>query len=296
MDIFKQLPIASYDGIQFPISSYSWGFAQSQAQYKFIFKDQQFLQPLGRENKTFRFSIPFYEDITEVVDNLYTEVFPQFLAACEDGEPKILNTPDFGEYRVMCIRFEPSYDPTKRAGVSVDVEFIEAPEFGAIEEENKFSGPENINTLAARLDQDLEEAVIPGYTPPAGGFQNPLRLATAVLDQVSLARDQYKAQLDNVVYEIDRLNIAIDNTSDSQNWRVKRQAQELKRAIYETRQGIDIAGQRIVEETLNSPKNLLLLSAEVGLTLKEFLQLNSSLAMFILVPAGTKILRPEKKK
>jgi hypothetical protein len=293
MDILQELTIASYSGIEFPVSTYSWGFAHDDQKFKFIFKDQQYVMPLGRQNRTFRFSVPLFENIQT---GLYTEVFPNLLAVCENTEPDILNTPDLGVYQAKIVSFSPTYDPNKRDGGFLDLEFIEAPELDQEYNNNRYAGPATIDNLAATLDAEVEFADIPDYIPPRNGFQNPLRAATAILDQVSLTRDQFKAQIDNVAYEIDRLNTAIDNTSNPQNWSLKRQNNNLKRSIYETKRNIDTLGKDVVEEIVNTPKNIMVLASESGMSLKAFLRLNSSLAGFVVVPMGTKILRPNKKR
>jgi hypothetical protein len=293
MDILKELSQAFYDGIFFPVSSYSWGFAHDDARHKFIFKDQQFIQPLGRQNKTWKFSIPLFENIEK---GLFSTTFPALIDICADGEPKELNTPDFGLYRATCVSFNPIYDPTKRDGVQLDVEFIEAPDFDEIESSatDKYTGPQTVDELAGTVDTELAFAIIPAYVPPRNGFQNPIKAITSVLDQVSLAREQFKANLDNVVYEIDRLNWSIDNTTDAQNWSLRRHNQNLKKAIYNTKKNVDKSGRQLVEETLNSPKTQIALAKDLGLTLKEFLSLNASLSGLPIIPAGTKYLRTSK--
>ena len=113
-DILKSLQRASWREIEFPVMQVrDFGFQHDQAQHRYLFLDAQLIESLGRKNPTYKYIIPFREDIAKGPwANLFTQVYPDFLDACQDSSRGVLVDPAHGALPAVS---EPAADHLGRA-------------------------------------------------------------------------------------------------------------------------------------------------------------------------------------
>ena len=128
-DILARLPKASWRGIVFPCSGREYGFRQEFARHRYVFRDDELIDSIGRENPGYTFQIPAREDLAKgPYANWFTVFYPRFLNACLDRTVGDLMDPVHGRRKCKCASLRETLDVGKRDGVDIMVEFVYAPD------------------------------------------------------------------------------------------------------------------------------------------------------------------------
>lgn len=290
-DVFAQLDDASFKGVGFPIGTADFGFQHETAQHKFIFRDEALIQQLGRTNNTWRWMIPLFDNLrietnNSVYEFLYSAVFPELLAACQDREPGILVTPDLGQVRAACVSFSYVMDPTMRDGVYVTLELIASPEDADTLLIANIPTIETVSSEAADLDDQVAE--LPDDDAfiefKEGSFQDPLVALRSPFDQLSKSRDKVFAQFEGTTRKIDNLINSIDRAGNPQNWTARRQANNLKNSLTKARKNSDSQGRKIRSVYLRQTYTPNGLAATLNTSLADLYKLNPGLSRSPTIP------------
>jgi len=304
-DILKQLSRASWRGIEFPVSAREFGFSHQQAKHRYIFRDDELIESLGRENPTYRFTIPFREDIARGPwANLFTLVYPKFLDACLDRTRGIMNDPVHGEKRVKCATLREVLDVNRRDGIDVEVEFIVAPTeasvLAGIDSTAGLSTIEGARNVKGALDREpkpLDPAVAAELAelnkPSERGRLSPLDFATSVVNQSQAAGNKISAALGDVAFRAQRLSDAVRDSRDPKNQPIRANARRLELAARDLAVS-PIGGskrkQRLIGvHTVAQPIGRIALAAKLGMSLQELMDLNPGIARSITVRTGTQV-------
>jgi prophage DNA circulation protein len=304
-DILPQLPEASWRDIEFPFTgTRDFGFQQEQAQHRYIFRDQQLIESLGRQNPTFRFNIPFRERVRRGFSALFVGVYPRFLEACQDRSAGILVDPIHGAVRCKCVSFAEALDVNRKDGVDVLVDFVFAPETG-----------DDVPSQFAQLVSSLQGAV-----------QSAVEFG-ANLGEISEEQQEVLAQVNR---EAERGRVSIFNAvrvftgSVIQNRnRVRASLQDASSQMNATRDEIEEARDPQLEPLRRDSSRLALSSkrlaqtagrpttpfrvvrtvGEIGriafatanqITVDVLVELNEQLANMRTIPAGTRVRVPRR--
>jgi len=293
-DILIQLPRASWREIEFPISNREYGFAQEQAQHRLIFQDNKLVESLGRENPTYRYTIPFREDITGGGwGALFVGVYPDFLNACQDRSRGVLTDPVHNSLPAKCVSLREVLDVNRRDGIDVEAEFIFAPD------ENDFSSARGIvatirtlegaKAYALRLDTDVAAIPWQQQLPPEATL-NPLDLVSSFSDQVNVASNQVTAAFGDAALRAERTEKAIDALKNTNAEPQRQQARRLREALLSIEDKTDPTGTRPLRKITNTTDRTVSAVAKLlGLSVQELLKLNPSLRRTPLVRAGTEL-------
>jgi hypothetical protein len=292
-DILKQLQRPSWREIEFPISARDYGFAQDQAKHRYVFRDNQLIESLGRENPTWRYTIPFREDITVGGwTNLFVGVYPDFLAACQDRSRGVLTDPFHGSRPAKCVSLRELMDVNRRDGLDVEVEFIYAPT------ETDFEN--NLGTVirtlqgyasyARRFDNELSAIPWQQEIPPQPTV-SPLDAISAVGGQALLIQGKVDAALADSAFRLEKSVQTIDRLRNPDLASTRTQARRLQAAALDLEERGDITGVRPMRRLTTATNiTVVALAAKLKIPLEQLLKQNPALRRHPLVKAGTEIL------
>lgn len=304
-DILKQLQRPSWREIEFPISAREYGFQQDQAKHRYVFKDNQLIESLGRENPTWRYTIPFREDITiGGWEHLFVDVYPDFLAACQDRSRGVLTDPVHGSRPAKCVSLREIMDVGgRRDGLDVEVEFIYAP--SETDFENNLGA--FIRTLqgyasyARRFDNELAAAVgtardsagndrnLQDLQPPPPTV-SPLDAVSAVGGQALLVQGKVDAALADSAFRLEKSVATIDRINNPSLASTRTQARRLQGAALDLEDRVDVTGTKPLRKITTSANiTVAALAGKLVVPLELLLKWNPFLSRSPLVKANTEI-------
>jgi hypothetical protein len=303
-DILIQTQRASWREIEFPVSARDYGFQQDQAKHRYVFKDNQLIESLGRENPTWRYTIPFREDVTiGGWFNLFVNVYPDFLAACQDRSRGVITDPFHGSRPAKCVSLREIMDVNRRDGLDVEVEFIYAP--SETDFENNLGT--FIRTLqgyasyARRFDNELAAAVgtardaagntrnLRDFNPPEPTV-SPLDAISAVGGQVLLVQGKVDAALADSAFRLEKSVQTIDRINNPNLASTRQQARRLQGAALDLEDRLDVTGTKPLRKmTTGANITVAALAGKLGVSLELLLKWNPALRRSPLVKVNTEI-------
>ncbi len=313
---FDRLSDASWRGIKFPFTgTRDFGFGQEQQGHRYIFRDQQLIESIGRNNPTFRYTIPFREYVRRGWSGLFVEVYPRFLEACLDRSAGELVDPIHGLTRAKCVSFAESLEVTKDDGVDVLAEFVYAPEneddkpsdfanvaktlngaaLAAVNFGAALGAPSRFESerIAALSEQDRQAER--NYNEPAKrATVNILQAARAAADSASSVRDRTQAQLQDATIQLQETRAAVANASDPQLEVVRRDASRLELAARQLSQTVARSSRPSRQVRIMQDTGRMALAVLHGVQVDELLHHNPHLANVTIVPAGAVIRLPRR--
>ena len=276
--------------IEFPITSRKYGFQQEQAKHRYIFRDQQLIESLGAENPTYRYTIPFREDISKgPYRHLFTVVYPDFLNACLDRTRGVLSDPVHGDINVKCVSLSEDLDVNKRDGIDVEVEYIVAP----LESEILQDLTTQVKTLqgaaddARRFDADIAKIDWKQEPPPKPTI-SPLDFISSIGGQIELAGGKITSALADYSFRLEKSIDTIDRLKDPNLAPTRQQARRLQADVLRLEDRVDVTGTHpIAKTTTTVNRSLSATAALLGMSLQEFARINPGFAREPIVRAGS---------
>lgn len=301
-DILIQLQPASWREIEFPISAREFGFGQEQARHRFIFKDDQLIESLGRDNPTYRYTIPFREDIAVapwVGRHLFTQVYPEFLEACQDRARGVLTDPVHGSKPAKCVSLREILDVNRRDGIEVEVEFIRAPAEDDFEDnlgtqirtlQGAADAARTFDSAAAAISAADQERLRRLRLQPPEPTVNPLDAISAVGNQFEVQGDKVSAALGDAAFRAEKSVATLDRLHNPNFAPARRNARRLQAALLDLEDRTDPTGTKPLRKVTNTvDRTVSSLAAALGLPVQELIRLNPHLARSPLVKANTEI-------
>ncbi len=291
MDILIQLQRASWRGIEFPVASGEFGFQQSQSETSFIFVDKSLIESLGQKNPTWRYTIPFREDIAKGPwKNLFVDVYPKFLAACVDRTRGELIDPIDGFKPAKCVSVRRTLSPQRRDGVDLEVEFIEAP---PEKPETAVRVPKTLQGavgMAGAFDKALRKVNKQFQKPPPEPKNSPLDALSSVTDQVAVGIGKVTATFADAAFRVEKSVTSLENLKSASVAPTMLQAKRLQFAILDLEAKNDPTGTRPLGRlSTGVDYTVAALSMKLGMAIQDLIRLNPFLARTPLVKAGTEI-------
>jgi len=292
-DVFKDLPRLTWRGIQVPVLERNVSFEQELARHKYVYRDNEYLESLGRHNWRFEYTIPFREDITKgPYKNLYVATFSTFLQACRDRSEGELQDPVLGTYTARCESVSVRTDVNRRDGEDMQVVFVDSPSVDDIEATGATaSGLVGATAQARNLGDQIARVPIP--PSDIDEFRNGIDIldqiagigarALAYVDQIDAAFAQYEAKIDKLVGVLED---AGDRISSPENMPLIRSALRLKDTVQRAQFKSATMGAAIVSAVTTSDSTVAVLASSYQMSVSDFLLINTRLPM-PLVPAGS---------
>jgi hypothetical protein len=290
-DILRDLRRASWRELEFPVIAREFGFQHEQQEVRYLFRDLQLVESLGRKNPTYRYTIPFREDIARGPwRNLFTIVYPQFLAACLDRTRDSLVDPVHGGVPAKCVSLRELLTVGKRDGIDVEAEFIHAPaesEFATVAAQIR--GIEGARGMAGALDREITKIPFRQELPPEPTI-SPLDAVSSVTSQVEVGVNRVAASFGDAAFRIEKATDSIKRLKDPANQPVLQQAARLRNALLDFEETVDPIGARPLRRITNTvDRPISALAALLGMTVQELVRLNPTLARSPAVRAGASL-------
>lgn len=304
-DVLQQLQNASWRGIEFAFTgTRDYGFQHEQASHRYIFRDEQLIESLGRQNPTFRYNIPFREGVRRGFANLFTVVYPRFLEACLDRSAGILVDPLHGAVRCKCVAFAEALNVEKRDGVDVLVDFVFSPETaddvssrfsqlagsiqGAIQSSVEFGAnlggiSQEQQAVLAEVNREAERAQVSIF--------NAARVFTGAATQT---KSRVRANLLEASSQMDAVRSELEEARDPQLEELRRDSSRLA-----------LSSKRLAETAAqpSTPFEIIRTTADIGriafatahqITVDALIELNEGLVNTLVIPAGTRVRVPRR--
>lgn len=302
----EQLQPASWRGIGFPFTgTRDFGFQQEQAQHRFIFRDQQLIESLGRQNPTFRYTIPFREGVQRPPwRNLFTKVYPLFIDACQDRSAGELVDPIHGTFRAKCVSLSESLSVEGKDGVDVTVEFVFAPEDGD-STDVKFAQVartlEGLATSAVVFGAAVGE-VSEAERKKVASLNKPAERADVSIDQtvrqatgfVQSTKRKTRAKLAEANSKMEVTRREIEEAKDPELELLRREASRTSKAAKDlaTTLGDPLTPFEII--LITAAIGRIAFAVAKGITVDVLLEMNPELEDVFFIPAGAKVKVPKK--
>lgn len=293
-DALSLLPVFQWRGKKYPIESSRHSFRHDTAEHKVSYGGITLMEPLGPQNPTFQYVIPMdqgiargpYQDLIKEIPNLAHDMY--------DRTPGPLVDPLYGQWTCLPLDFSSDLEARRRSGVPITVSFTWAPDLDT--DVRRVGGVDTVSGLASDAGA-LDEAVTKLFRrhdtaarPPS---INPLDLVASVAGTISHNIEKVQAQLKAFTAKVEATEAAVDKlinqTRDPDAFGVKREARRIRRSAIRTQKELVALTQDVGTITIAQQKNLLTIAAEEGMTIKELLSLNASLAKSPIVAAGTTV-------
>ena len=291
-DVLIHLEPLSFRDIVVPCTGRRVGFSHEMAKHKFQFRDGQFVEPTGRGEFTFRYSIPMREGIARgPYRHLFLETLPKFFEAMWDRKAGPLNDPVHGLFDAQPVSYSETLDVAKRDGVDLEIDFIHAPVLGEAIVPGK--GLAGVTALASDIDA-MNAAIT--TQPWAQELHGKVELdlfdsLNAMGDQLMLAGDQVAAKFDKIAYQMDELTATIDELEDPEAWPFRDSAQNFKDSALQLKEKAADPAASIVKVTTKAAQTITSVAATLGIETEELLKLNEALAENApIIPKGTIVL------
>jgi len=302
-DILAQLHDASWRGITFPVSDRDFGFQQSHEEHRFIFRDEQLIESLGSQNPTYRYTIPFREDIARGPwKNLFTAVYPDFLSACLDRTNGLLDDPFHGPVQCKVVSLAEHADVDRRDGIDVDVEWITSPDedfdrqdLGALI--GTLQGAQHIQDYlsqqASELDDETKKRIADFNKGSENGKVNPLDAATGAINQVEVAGNKIEASFGDVALRAEKLDESLRRLGQPRMQPTRMAARRLQLATIDLGRAVtgrpEARGRRISVYQVQTSIGRLALAGKLKNSVQDLVKLNPTIARGNDVSAGTPV-------
>lgn len=256
-DIVGRFTIASWRGLGFPCAGRDYGFRQEFARHRYVFRDEELIESIGRENPTYSYTIPAREDLAKGPwNNWFTTAYPAFIAACLDRTVGPLIDPIHGEIEAKCASLRETLNVNRRDGVDVTVDFVYAPEeVGDAEQPLSIESVEGAEGMAGFLDEEIEKVDWQQEEPPGATvpFFNAIR---GIGDQLEVARSRFEANMAQLASQMEALEARLDALKNPDYQSLRRNARRLGLAAYRLNK---------TATTPISPTKGIIVTVEVGL-------------------------------
>lgn len=302
--LLSKLGNASWRGIAFPIIGVrDFGFAHDQEKHRFIFRDEQLIESIGRQNPAYRYKIPFIETLRQDGwKELFTSVYPKFLAACLDRSGGLLRDPIHGPVRCKLASLQESMDVDHSLdGVVVSAEFIFSPEqtddvassFAEIAkslpklQESAFVYGSTISNLTPAQQQYLAEVTRESTTSKLGFLAS----IQASANQVQKTGDLIRAQLSGAMGEFENTRTAVEGALDPKLDVIRRDAGRMALSAREVARTFEVRpGTKRVRVASDTTR--LGFCVKTRITVDQLIQCNPQLVSIAMIKAGTVLLVP----
>jgi hypothetical protein len=291
-DILSQLPYLQYDGVIVPCEQNDLSFQHGLARHGQHGTDGELLEPTGRSSATMRFRIPFRTGIVFAVAGqpLFPETFTDFWNACLNGEPKKLLHPAFGVLQAACSSFSVVFDPNKRDGYDVDVEFVESvDEVSALSEANPAGPIKRAVQLAAEFDE-IKGTIDPEPEYDDGKTTDIFTAMKQLEGFIDLAQMSFQDCLGRINAAIDAVNGMIDTLDkavSAPEQAVNNLLRSIEAALQDTKEKLSPSKKRV--EYVVAERDIAVSDAasKSGMALDEFFKMNPKFAGKETIPAGS---------
>ncbi len=261
--------------------------------HKLQYRENDFPEQVGPHSLLFKYTIPMREDIAVgKYKNLFNEGLPRLFRDMRNKEPGDLIDNIYWTYRCIPISYSETTDNNKRDGTDVQIEFLHAPLLDDNEPEmnHTVTGLVNLVGESGLLDVDLAKQDW-NQEPSPEGMTDAISAVNGFGQQGLRQVDKLASSLDAVSLKANKIEETADDAQNPQNWRIRDSARQIQADVIDIKNRLsEDPATKIIRITTNVTTTLSTMARDSGMTLKELLSMNPSLARSPVIPAGTKIV------
>lgn len=291
--IFSTLSHASYDGIIFPLLRHTIKTGSAAAFHKFPYRAGVIVEYTGREPTSGSLEVPLFTGLYNFpVKDLWPGTMSKLRERAQEQRSGELVIPTLGALPKAFIRLDEAYDPQRKDGTMLQIEFIEdsMDRFIAQLAKSSYGIAEN-----AALAADTALAVL-GYKASLNELEGTGKVdfATSLASlkfAIQQANEKISApiqQLAMITERCDELVETVISLGDPENWEVRRSIANLKNSVTDLSASLantkPIAGFMTTAMTCAAQ-----IASEKNGTVEEILALNT-IADANAIPPGELIL------
>lgn len=303
LDVARKLLTPRFRGVAFHCGGWEFGLEHDHAQHKFQDRDGGLIEATGRAPSSFSFTAYFRNGIATAANGepglddveQYPQNWRKFVAACTNRSTGDLVHPELGTLKVKCKSCKTTFDPAKRDGVDVQVEFVESP----VEDEElsallKQQSPMGAALAEARVLDNATGNISPVPEYPESLSPNALES----IKQLSGAFAQFKAGLGNIAAQFDAVVNAIGELRDSISdagqesadaYKAIASCDKLVVALVEAASGASTKAKPVTQATVNDTATPDTVAGFFGTPLDDFLRMNPAVADKSFIDGGTQV-------
>lgn len=262
-------------------------FAHESSPAHVSFGNGDYFDMTGTRARTWTAKTPFNESLKNW-EKLFSKTYPEFYEAYRDRSPGTLVTPLQGP--VLCVpgSYEDELSPMVLDGISVECTWSEHTPV----EGSDLDAPPNlpaIFTEASALDKQVSGMSWDGSRPLP--TTDPLTAIAATINQLSTARDKVKGSVLSVSQRANAIETACERLGANGGPKANSVRLAARRLRLRSERVANAPPREVVGEVnravTETPMTVLQLARESGMDLKDFLELNFTLAKLVMIPPGT---------
>lgn len=286
-DVLATLPEFRAYGLELPLLSRRASFEHLTVSHPILYVGEV-PEPIHVRSWQLSYTIPFREDIARgPYRDLFTQKLPAFLNAFQVAEETTIRDPILGTLKVVPGSYSDTADPNRRDGVDVEVTFRESPDLAT--EAVQVPTLATLQSDAGALDEAADAIDWPRPEDQPPNLTDPFSAIAGVISQVERYGEKIAAVLDDVAFRADKLDAAVARVGDPRLWPVRRSSKRLAVSSRRLAKRVDpVSATRTF--LVGAQQTVTEVAAEVGMTLKQFLELNPALGGLVWVPARTKVV------
>jgi hypothetical protein len=289
IDVLSKFEEAQWRGLAFFHGPMSFGFDHAHAVHAYPDRDGAFIESTGRNPAIYKFTAYFRNGIAGS-RLLFPVKWQEFIGACADRSAGKLQHPVLGEVNVKCRSCQTSWDPMRRDGADVELEFIEAS--NTEDELTELLKRNTIGNCVAAA-RDLDDALGNVDIPELPEAVSPSLLES--MKALSGAFAQFKLGLGNIAAQVDGYLGALADIRDSLDALDDPKTYKALGALDRLFTGLLILadestaknGKTITQVSVQREAPLSEVASAFGASLDDFLKFNPALASKTTVPQGT---------
>jgi hypothetical protein len=288
-DELRRLPPFRWRGIAYPVLARNVSFSHDGAPTRIQYRDGEFIEQLGARSPTFSYTLALREDIA-IKDylNLFTEGLPILFRDMLDKTRAILEDPVYGSFSCVPQSFDDDIDLQKRDGTDVRVIFTRSVDIASPFAEEPNPTISGLITDAGKLDEDLAR-VDWGQEASPEPSMDALNAIAGFGAQIEGNANKGVAALEATAFKLEKIEEQAARLENPDGFQIQRAARRNRAAATNLASRARDPQRQVVTVTARYLKTISGVAAEAGMTVKELLDLNPSLARRPSVPPNTPI-------
>jgi hypothetical protein len=299
--LYGALHMFSWREVGFPVTEFEQDFRRDLVIHKFADMDGAHVEDTGRHPLQITAHVPFVNGLRKGPsetwsDPLYPYTWRLLLAACAQKGSGTLVHPELGPLTCKLESFRTTWSGTARGGPMGILVWIESDDVG-LDLDQDLSTPSPLASIAgAASDADadlasIDPSIVPKLPTFSSSFTDMTNALLAVIDLPSLLANQYGGQLENVIWNAQRLESALSTAPNRSalNWPLFLAAEQMKSAAYDLQQTLLTKGRQVGLYTVQGDQTLSQVAANLNANLADIMTLNPSLVQNPLILDQTQV-------
>ena len=295
--LYQSLLPFEWNSVGIPYTEMRMTLRQDLVVHKFVDRDGAYVENTGRAPLQFEATCPFVNTLSAgLADSWKQPLYPTnwraLIEACKEGDTGTLQHPELGSITCKVETVTTTWKGTERGGPMVQITWIETDDTN-LSFINALGQPSPIsaaNAACATLDSNLNDtdpSVVPDPPVFSTSFSSLMGQISGLSGQTELLSYEFGGQINAIIFQCNTLEVSLNETPNALNWPMFQSAEQAKDACY-TLQGNRLAtGANISTYTTSGSSTIPAIATLLNTDLSLLLNLNPTLALNPVVPAGT---------